>query len=113
MVNSYSGSNNAWQSTYLIVSGSPTLDVSSSRAPGETEVSLNSSKVKYTGGNLYYAEGLAIGGGASYLYKGNSDFKLAHFLLYTGSLTPTQLTNVINDFSASVTYGGELNSISN
>ena len=118
---SYSGSNNAWQSTYLIVSGSPISgrtdygngEVTSSRAPGETEVSLNSNKLEYTQGSLYYAEGLAIGGGASTLYKGNNNFKLAHFLLYTGSLTSTQLTNIINDFSASVTYGGELNSISN
>ncbi len=116
---SYSGSNNAWQSTYLIVSGSPIIgrtdygngEVTSSRAPGETEVSLNSNKLLY--GGAYYGEGLAIGGAASFENKGNNNFKLAHFLLYTGSLTSTQLTNIINDFSASVTYGEELNSISN
>jgi len=118
---SYSGSNNAWQSTYLIVSGSPIPgrtdygrgEVTSSRAPGETTVSLNSGFLEYTRGHTYYAEGLAIGGGASYVYRGNNNFKLAHFLLYTGSLSEAQITSVINDFSASVTYGGELNSISN
>ena len=117
---SYSGSNNAWQSTYLIVSGSPISGrtdygrgaVTSSRAPGETKVSLNSNFLEYTTG-VRNNEGLAIGGSGEVESKGNNNFKLAHFLLYTGSLSEAQITSVINDFSASVTYGGELNSISN
>ena len=117
---SYSGSNNAWQSTYLIVSGSPISGrtdygrgaVTSSRAPGETKVSLDSNFLEYTTG-VRNNEGLAIGGSGEVESKGNNNFKLAHFLLYTGSLSEAQITSVINDFSASVTYGGELNSISN
>ena len=117
---SYSGSNNNWQSTYIKISGSSTDplggsfdssgSISSSRAIGETIASWESI---FDLGPVNEGEGLSVGGNAETNDSDSAPFKLTSLLVYTGSLTDSQINSIINSYKSSVPFGDEINSISN
>ena len=116
---SYSGSVNGWESRYIIYSGSNTAGdstpgtVTVSRQPSETIISSSFNVRKNRFVEATDQEGFVIGGSARVSDTDSSPFKLAHYLMYTGSLTNAQITNIINSFKGSVPYGSQVNAITN
>ena len=116
---SYNGKDPSWQSTFMryaptnYVNNKVNLaQMSASRAPGE-RLASSSLDIYDTQTGAASNEGFAIGGTPNSASLDSADFKLAHFLMYTGSLTNEQITAVITSFTGSVGYGNEVNAISN
>jgi len=111
---SYSGSGGVspWESRVIVkisngITGYVTRDFATSAPYNGNYYQIGSQPVSAS------HENLTIGSEAQINNGQGSTFDIAHLLIYTGSLSQGVIENVITSFKESVSYGSQLNAISN
>lgn len=80
------------------------------RSPNETELPISGG---WDNGTVTNSEYFTVGGQPLLSQTSGTAFEIAHILMYTGSLSDTQVSTIIDRFKESVVYGNQLNKISN
>ena len=114
---SYSSSSlngaNPWESRVIRKTSDNVTDAyvgTIGRNPNETELPISGG---WSNGNVINTEYFTVGGYPQLNQTSGTAFELAHILMYTGSLSNTQVNTIIDRFKNSVVYGSQVNKISN